>query len=191
MRQIIHAILSVDWYRLKGWQTTVALKRDWRLRTSTVLRCVRNPANPSGMRHTPSFLTRHVGSNIPRTASVEAKAGPKPEVETETNTRAKGCCARREGRRLRWKEADAVSGASFRVELSSMVWVKSFPAEEQALRAPTTEHRDFLREPIRRTFDDFRDVTHSDDRQCRTCDWDLKFSLRDNAPEDWNLECLV
>lgn len=101
MRQIIHAFLSIDWYRLKGWQTTVALKRDWRLRTSTVLRCVRNPANPSGMRHIPSFLTRHVGSNIPRTASVEAKAGPKPEVETETSTRAKGCCARREGRRLR------------------------------------------------------------------------------------------
>ncbi|XP_025073528.1 uncharacterized protein LOC112552194 [Pogonomyrmex barbatus] len=60
-----------------------------------MLRCVGNPANPLGhVAHTlysrPSCWFKHPENDV------ETKAGPKPEAETETSTRAIECRTRRE-----------------------------------------------------------------------------------------------
>lgn len=106
---------------------------------------------------------------------VEAKAGPKPEAETETSIRTVEC-------RTTW-EAERMQGGKrrrhrvHRSVLSLLLWSEwNRFLRKSKHSVPTAEHHDFLREPIRRTFVDFRDVTRSDDRQC-TWDWDFHYTI--------------
>lgn len=86
----------------------------------------------------------------------------------------------REG--AKWKEATA-SGASFRVELAPMVWVKSFPAEEQALRTRRTS-----RFPPRANSPNIRRLP-----RCYRFRWSamylrLRFSLHDNVSREIEIQ---
>ncbi|KAL6425681.1 hypothetical protein ACFW04_009645 [Cataglyphis niger] len=79
-----------------------------------MLRCVGNPANPSGMRSTPSLSrSSRRGSNIPRTASAEGdeeSGWPKQGPEKRKQRDDERC--------TRVERDDTAPSASFRVELS-------------------------------------------------------------------------
>lgn len=127
-----------------------------------MLRCVCNPANPSGMRRPPSFLTRRAAiqtSRERRRRKRRARKGERKgvakagtgEAETETSTRKDGRMlrdARSEGCIRKWKETTRHRVHRSVLNFASMVWVKSFPAEEQALRT----HRRTSRFPPRAQF---------------------------------------
>jgi len=144
---------------------------------STLLRCVRNPANSLGL-HVVHTLYSHpscCGFKHPENG-VEVKAGPKPEAETEPSTRAVECRTTREAERV--QDGKRRRHWVHRSVLSLLLWSEwnRFLRKSKHSVLPTAERHDFLREPIRRTFVDFRDVIRFDDRQC-TWDWDFHCTI--------------
>lgn len=175
-RRLVPAGRPVNYATISKRLTTQNLNR--------MLRCVRNPANPSGMRSTPSFSRSSPrGSNIPRTASAEGdrrgwpKRGPEKRKQRRIQGRTEGCCAMRGAKGVRgWKETTRHRVHRSVLNFPSMVWVKSFPAEEQALRT----YRRTSRFPPRANSPNIRRLPGRDDRQCRIWNWGLKFSLHDD-----------
>jgi len=145
---------------------------------STLLRCVRNPANSLGLHVGVHTLYSHpscCGFKHPENG-VEVKAGSKPEAETEPSTRAVECRTTREAERA--QDGKRRRHWVHRSVLSLLLWSEwnRFLRKSKHSVLPTAERHDFLREPIRRTFVDFRDVIRFDDRQC-TWDWDFHCTI--------------
>lgn len=145
-----------------------------------MLRCVCNPANPSGMRRPPSFLTRCAAIQTSReTASAEAVGeGGGEEGGGQSRDRRSGNrdeykegrkdVARREERRVH-KEVerdDAAPSASFRVELCLYGLSEIVSCGRASTPYPPPNIAISSASSIRRTFVDFRDAnTRHDDRQ--------------------------